>query len=92
MANDYRIPCNSISVRNPQVNAIMERVHQIIGNIIHTFNIQQMDLDNENPWEGNFSSIVFAIRSTVHTTMQHTSSQLVFFREAILNINQKANW
>ena len=39
MANDCRIPCNSISVRNPQANAIVERVHQTIGNIISTFEI-----------------------------------------------------
>ena len=36
MANDYGIPCNSISVRNPQANAIVERVHQTIGNIMRT--------------------------------------------------------
>ena len=68
MANDYRIPCNSTSVRNPQANAVVERVHQTIGNIICTFNIHQTDLDNENPWEGILSSTMFAIRSTVHTT------------------------
>ena len=28
----------------------------------------------------------------VHTTTQHTPSQLVFGRDAILNINQEANW
>ena len=92
MSNVYGILCNSISVRNPQANTIVERVHQSIGNIIRTFKIQQMDLDNENPWEGILSSTMFAIRSTVHTTTQHTPSQLVFGRDAILNINQEANW
>ena len=51
-----------------------------------------MDLDNENPREGTLSSTIFVIRSTVHTTTQHTPSQLVFGRDAILNINQDANW
>ena len=92
MANGYGIPCNSISVRNLQANAIVERVHQAIGNIILTIKIQQMDLDNENPWEGTLSSSMFAIWSTIHTTTQHTPIQLVFGREAILNINQEANW
>ena len=35
---------------------------------------------------------MFAVRSTVHTTTQYTPSQLVFGRDAILNINQEANW
>ena len=74
MANDYGISCSPISVRNPQANAIVERVHQTIGNIIRTYEIQEMDLDNENPWEGVLSSTMFTIRSTVHTTTQHTPS------------------
>ena len=91
MENDYGIPCNPISVRNPQANAIVERIDQTIGNIIRTCTIQQMDLDDENPWKGILSITIFAIRSTVHTTTQHTPSQLVFGRDAILNINQEAN-
>ena len=50
-----------------------------------------MDLDDENPWEGIISSTMFAIRYIVHTTTQHTPSQLVFGREAILNINTESN-
>ena len=92
MASDYRILFNSISVRNPQVNTIVERVHQTIGNIICTVKIQEMDLDDENPWEGILSSTMFAIQSKVHTTTQHTPSQFVFGRDTILNINQEANW
>ena len=92
IANNYGILCNSISIRNPQANAIVERVHQTIGNIIHTFIIQEMDLDNKSPWEGILSSTMFAIQSTVHTTSQHTPSQLVFGLDAMLNINQEANW
>ena len=51
-----------------------------------------MDLNNDNPWEGILSLTMFAIRSKVHTTTQHTPSQLVFGRDAILNINQGGNW
>ena len=47
-----------------------------------------MSLYNENPWGEIFSSTIFAM----HTTMQHTPTQLVFGRDAILNIIQEANW
>ena len=70
----------------------MERVHQTIGNIMLTFIIQEMDLNNENPWEGTLLSTMFAIQSIVHNITQHIPSQLVFGRDAILNINQEANW
>ena len=53
-----------------------------------------MDLDNENPWEGVLASTMFAIQSTVHTSYAAYTigSQLVFGRDAILYINQEANW
>ena len=35
---------------------------------------------------------MFAIQYMMHTTTQHTLSQLVFGRDAILNINQESNW
>jgi hypothetical protein len=37
--NDYGLKLKPITTRNPQANAIIERVHQTIGNIIQTFNV-----------------------------------------------------
>ena len=51
-----------------------------------------MDLEDEYTWQGILTSTMFAIRTTVHTPIQHTPPQLVFGRDAILNINQEANW
>ena len=68
MANDYGIPYYSIGARNLQANAIMERVHQIIGNITRTFDIQDMDIQDENTLEGVLSSIMFALPSKVSST------------------------
>jgi transposase InsO family protein len=39
LKNDYGIKCKPITVRNPQANAIVERVHQVIGNIVCTFKL-----------------------------------------------------
>ena len=74
MANDYGILCSPTSIRNPQANAIIERVHQTIGNIIHVIKIEQMDLDNENPWEGILSSDLSTIRKRciiLHSIQRH---------------------
>ena len=92
MENDYRISCSPISVRNPQANAIVEWIHQTIGNIIRTFKVQDMVLDDDNPWDGILAATMFALRSTVHTTTQHTPTQLVFNRDSILNVPIEANW
>ena len=39
MTNDNGIWVKSVIFRNPQANAILERVHQTIDNILHTFKI-----------------------------------------------------
>ena len=90
--NDYGIKAKPITVRNPQANAIVERVHQVIGNIIRTFELEDNYLDEEDPWKGILSATAFAIRSTYHTTLQKLPGQLVFRRDMIFNIKHKANW
>ena len=89
---DYGIKAKPITTRNPQANAIVERVHQTIGNIIRTFELQDNYLDEEDPWAGILSATAFAIRSTYHTTLQKTPGQLVFGRDMIFNIKHTANW
>jgi hypothetical protein len=73
-------------VRNPQANAIVERVHQVIGNIIRTFELERNHQDEDDAWKGILSATAFAVRSTFHTTLQSTPGQLVFGRDMIFNI------
>jgi hypothetical protein len=73
----------------PQANAILERVHQTIGNINRTYSKE--NLDEENPWGGILAAMIFAVRATYHTTMQATLMQLDFGRDSILNTKFEAN-
>jgi hypothetical protein len=45
-----------MTVRNPQANAIAERVHQVIGNIIRTFELESKYLGKDDPWKGILSA------------------------------------
>ena len=93
LQQEYGVTKRPITKRNPQANSIIERVHQTIGNMIRTFSVHRNeDLDEESPWDGILSAIRFAVRSTVHSTLQATPMQLVFGRDAIFNILHKANW
>ena len=77
--------------RNPQANAILERMHQTIGNILRTFKVQNMVLDDENPWDGILASTMFALRAMVHTTTQYTPAQLIFGRDSRINRRHKVD-
>ena len=92
LRDNYNITRKPITTRNPQANAILERAHQTIGNIIHIFQLDKVELEMDNPWEGILVAVIFALRSMVHTTLRDTPMQLVFGQDAILNILHEANW
>ena len=89
---DYGIKKQGAMVRNPQANAIIEHVHQTIGNIIWTFEVHQAELDEDNPFAGLLSAMMFAVHATYHTTLQATPLQLVFSQDTILNVKFKSDW
>ena len=87
---DFGKKKNVITTRNPQANAIIERVHGTIGNMIRLFEVNKST--NRNPWAAILAAVMFAVRTTVHTTLQATPAQLVFGSDAIMNIPFEADW
>jgi len=91
--HEYGIKRKLISARNPQANSIVERCHQVIHNMIRTFEIKDSrDINPHYGWLGVLSAVRQAMRSTVHTTTRATPTQLVFGCNALLNILFEANW
>jgi len=79
---------------NPQrANSIVERVHQIIGNIMRTFQVPDNDnVEDDDPWLSFFSAIMAAVRCTYSTTAEATPMQLVFGQDFAVNITFAADW
>ena len=92
VAEDFGIKRKPITTRNPQANAMIERAHQTIGHMIRSFQVQNLELDLNDPWSDILAATMFAMRSTVHTTTKSTPAQLVFGRDSILNIQHQADW
>ena len=88
--NDYGLKRKPITTRNPRSNAIIEQIHQNIGNIIRTFDVSK--IVNNDPWSGILAATMFAVRTTYHTTLQAYPMHPVFGQDAILNINHAADW
>ena len=47
--------------------------------------IQDMVLDDDNPWDGILASTMFTLKATVHMSTQYTADQLVLWHDSILN-------
>ena len=57
---NYGIKVNLITSRNPQADSISEWVHQMIGNVICTFKVQDMILYDESLCDGILVSTFFS--------------------------------
>ena len=88
--NDYGLKRKLITTRNPRSNEIIEEIHQTIGNIICTFDVS--NIVNNNLWSGLLAATMFSVCANYHTTLQAFPMQLVFGRDAILNIKHVADW
>jgi transposase InsO family protein len=89
---DYGIKAKPITVRNPQSNGMIERIHAVVKNMIRTFDTTEIDINDKDPFIGLVSSICWAVRSTYHTTLKATPGQLVFGRDMIFNVQYEADW
>ena len=62
-----------------------ERIHRVIENLVQTFNLENNDLDKDDPWSGILAATVFFVQSTYQTKFLATLGQLVFGRDMMLN-------
>ena len=92
MCQNYGITPKPSSDYNPQSNSIIERVHLTLGNMLRTFELENQELNEHDPWTSFLSSAAWAIRSTYHTILDATPGQLVFGRDMILPITFRADW
>ena len=92
LLKDFSIKPTPTTIKNPQANAILERVHQVLGDMLRTKNLQQYDFDALDPWNDILASVAWAIRSTHHSTLKASPAQLVFNRDMLLNVKFIADW
>ena len=92
MVDNYGMDRKPTTSHNPQSNGIIERVHSVLNDMLRTFELEEMELNEKDPWSEFLSSCAFAIRSTYHTTLEATPAQVVFGRDMLLPITWKADW
>jgi hypothetical protein len=78
-----------ISVQNPQANAIVERLHRMMGDMMRTKLVKHHAHDD--PIRDICTAVAYGIRATVHGTTKMTPAQLVFQKDMILRTNVEVN-
>ena len=88
---EYGINTNPNSPRNLQANARTERIYQVLGNLILTFNLHDTYVDDSFPWMRILVTAAFTVRSTCHQTKQKNPGQSVYGQDTIIQINHLTN-
>ena len=70
----------------------MERIHQVVQNMIKTKELDKLVFDYIDPWAEILGSVAWAVRASYHSTLQSTPSQLVFGRDMLFNMKKVINW
>jgi transposase InsO family protein len=91
MCDNLGIKCSPTTSYNPQVNSVIERIHQVMGNMLRASELEDRELDPDNPWNEFIQACAFATWSTFHTTLQASPGQLVFRTDKIHDIQFEAN-
>ena len=74
-------------------NAVLESIHQVLGNLVRTFNISTQTYVYENyPLKGILAESAFAIFSTTNGKKGYSTGQLIFGRDMILPIKHTVDW
>jgi hypothetical protein len=79
-------------IKNLQGNSIIEKVHQVMGNMLRAFELEKRDLDLNNHWAQFLQVCAYGIRSTYSTILQASPGHIVFGRNMIIDVRFQANW
>ena len=80
------------SVKNPQANAILERVHQVIMTMLRTAEIDMANSVAPSDIAMFLTNAAWAICSTYHTVLQASPGTAIFGRDMLFDIPYMADW
>ena len=69
LLKSYSIKRKPTTIKNPQANAILERVHGVLGDMMRTSNINNQETVDENLIDEFLTDAAWAIRSTHHSVL-----------------------
>ncbi len=89
MAYDKRKPT---TIKNPQANAILERLHQVLAQILHTSELDMAKTITPDDVDVFLDNAAWAIPSTYHTVLKASPGAAIFGRDMLFDIPFIANW
>jgi hypothetical protein len=92
LCDSYGLKRKPTSVRNPQTNAILERVHQTIMAMLHTADLDMANKVSESDIADFLINASWAVRSTFHTVLKTSPGVATFGWDMLFDVPFIAYW
>ena len=92
LLKDWLIKPTCTTIKNPQSNSPVERIHQVLHHMFTTKNLREQTFNYIDPFGQTLSSVAWAIRALYNSVTDATPAQLVFGRDMLFNISSLVNW
>ncbi len=92
LCESYGITCKPTTVKNPRANGILERVHQVLGQMLCTAELDMANSVTPNDVDVFLDNTAWAIRSTYHTVLKASPGAAIFGQDMLFDILFVADW
>ncbi len=76
-------------VKNPQANGILERVHQVLGQMLHTAELDMANSATPNDVDVFLDNMSWGIHSTYHMVLNASPGAAIFGQD--MKIGERGN-
>jgi hypothetical protein len=92
LCDSYGIKRKPTTIKNPQANAICERIHQVLGTMMCTSELDMADSVEPADIDTFIDNAAWAICSTYHTVLKASPGAAIFGRDMLFDITFVADW
>ncbi len=87
----YGIKRKPTTIKNPQANAILEHLHQVLGQMLCTSKLDMAKTITPDDVNVFLNNVAWGICSTYHTVLKFSPGAVIFERNMLFNILFIAN-
>jgi hypothetical protein len=92
LCETYGIKHKTTTIKNPQANAILECLHQVLGQMLRTSKLDMAEMITPDDVDVFLDNAAWAICSTYHTVLKASPGVVIFGCDMLFDIPFIANW
>ncbi len=92
LCESYSITRKPTTVKNPWANGLLECVHQVLGQMLRTAELDMANSATSNDFDVFLDNVAWAIHSTYHTVLKASPGAAIFGWDMLFDIPFVADW